>query len=185
MSLKHLILGLLNQESLSGYDLNKRFQEQIQPFWTTEQSQIYRALHKMHADAWLDLEIIIQEDSPNKKIYSLTKQGYGELYEWLKTPLFDEPIRLTWMAQLYFGHLLKYDDLLALMNAYLAKMKNAHTSLEEILEQIDIDLDNADISLERFSQLLPLDYGVELISAEIRWLEKIIKLVQKRLTQQQ
>jgi PadR family transcriptional regulator AphA len=178
MSLKHLILGLLNQEPLSGYDLNKRFQEHIQPFWTTEQSQIYRALHKMHTDGWLDLETIIQADSPNKKIYSLTTQGQAELHEWLKTPIFDEPARLTWMAQLYFGDVLEVDDLLTLMKAYWAKMKDAQDTLNEIVSQTDIHLDDPTISREHFSQLLPLDYGRELISADIQWIEKIIKLLQ-------
>lgn len=177
MSLKHLILGLLNQEPLSGYDLNKQFQAHIQPFWTTEQSQIYRALHKMHADGWLDLETIIQDDSPNKKIYSLTSQGYAELYEWLKTPIFDEPVRLTWMAQLYFGDVLEFDELLALMEAYHAKMQDTHNTLTEIASQISIRLDDPTISREHFSQLLPLDYGQELIMADIQWLEKVIKLL--------
>ncbi|MEO1643977.1 MAG: PadR family transcriptional regulator, partial [Chloroflexota bacterium] len=49
MSLQHILLGLLSDEPGSGYDLNKRLQAEGQHFWTTDQSQIYRALYKMQA----------------------------------------------------------------------------------------------------------------------------------------
>lgn len=62
MSLPHMLLGLLEEGSMSGYELNKAIHDSIRHFWTTDQSQIYRALHKMEADGWLRVETVILPD---------------------------------------------------------------------------------------------------------------------------
>lgn len=52
-------------------------------FWNVTMSQVYRELNKMLSENWLNYEIIIQEDKPNKKIYSITEKGRSELMKWL------------------------------------------------------------------------------------------------------
>ncbi|MBC7811849.1 MAG: PadR family transcriptional regulator, partial [Burkholderiales bacterium] len=75
MSLQHILLGVLKDEPLSGYDLNKFFQYVMQYMWPTEQSQIYRALYKLHEFGWVEIEYVVQDENPNKKIYHLTDAG--------------------------------------------------------------------------------------------------------------
>ncbi|MBO0779365.1 MAG: PadR family transcriptional regulator, partial [Ktedonobacteraceae bacterium] len=58
MALQYLILGLLKYGPQSGYDLNRFFRDSVRHFWNTEQSQIYRALHKMHEVGWVRIEQI-------------------------------------------------------------------------------------------------------------------------------
>src|SRR5436190_21593498 len=99
MSLPHLLLGLLSSNPMSGYDLNKVFNTTIQHFWTTDQSQIYRTLYKLEEEGKVRVETIIQEDSPNKKVYHITDAGADELSRWLVQPLTSSTVREAWLGQ--------------------------------------------------------------------------------------
>jgi len=44
MSLRYALLGLLHYSPMSGYDLYRIFDHSIRHYWSTEHTQIYRAL---------------------------------------------------------------------------------------------------------------------------------------------
>ena len=48
--LQYIILGLLNIESKTGYDLTKAFDSDIGEFWSANHSQIYPLLKKMEQE---------------------------------------------------------------------------------------------------------------------------------------
>ena len=76
MSLKHGLLGLVSSEgSMTGYELDKFFKNSLNYFWQAKTSQIYRELKAMEDLGWLTSERVIQEDKPNKKVYSITAEG--------------------------------------------------------------------------------------------------------------
>lgn len=72
MSLKHGLLGLLNYGKMSGYELNKTFNDSLYFFWKIQISRIYRELNHMEKTGWLTSETVFQTDKPNKRLYSLT-----------------------------------------------------------------------------------------------------------------
>lgn len=43
-TLKYAILGLLNKEPMTGYDIGKEFSKDLGEFWTAKHSQIYPEL---------------------------------------------------------------------------------------------------------------------------------------------
>ena len=87
MSLKHGLLGLLSLEgSTTGYDLDKTFKHSLAHFWHAKTSQIYRELSAMEDLGWLTSERILQEEKPNKRVYSITEAGSEELRKWLTLP---------------------------------------------------------------------------------------------------
>ena len=47
MSLEYAILGFLNYQPFSGYDLKKLFDTSVRHFWPADQSQIYRTLARL------------------------------------------------------------------------------------------------------------------------------------------
>jgi PadR family transcriptional regulator, regulatory protein AphA len=103
MSLPHIILGLLQQQSMTGYDLKNRcFDKTIAHLWAADQAQIYRTLDKLVEQEWIVYEVEVQQDRPNRKIYSLTDAGNQELLRWLQQlqplPNLREPL----LVQLFF-----------------------------------------------------------------------------------
>ena len=178
MSLQHLILGLLNDAPASGYDLNKLFQGSVGNFWTTDQSQIYRALHKLLENGWVETETIIQDQTPNKKVYHLTPTGLDELRRWIATPLpQDDAVRIRRLGQVFFGDLVDRDDLLNMLKSDLEKLRAAQAHLAAIEARVFPRIES--LPLQQQLRLMTLKYGLMQYEFEIRWYEELIDLVER------
>lgn len=105
MSLKHGLLGILNYSNMTGYELAKSFNDSLSFFWQAQTSQIYRELNKMEEMGFLNSQIEVQTDKPNKRIYSITQSGKTELQNWLKTEMPVElmPTRSEVLLRLFFS----------------------------------------------------------------------------------
>ena len=68
MSLEHAILGFLNYEPMSGYDIKKIVDISVSHFWPAVQSQIYKTLARMEKEDWLTVETISQDPRPPRKV---------------------------------------------------------------------------------------------------------------------
>lgn len=86
MSLRFAILGLLSRESLTGYDLTKRFDTTIAFFWSAKHSQIYPELAALTKEGLVTFEVVTQTSKPNKKVYTITDDGRAELTRWIAEP---------------------------------------------------------------------------------------------------
>jgi DNA-binding PadR family transcriptional regulator len=86
MSLRYAILGLLSRESLTGYDLTKKFDTTIGFFWSAKHSQIYPELAALTKDGLVTFEVVTQTSKPNKKVYTITDEGRAELSRWVVEP---------------------------------------------------------------------------------------------------
>ena len=77
MSLKYALLGIIDtgNRPYSGYDIKKIFDSSMQFYWSATYTQIYRTLAQLHEAGLLNMEVIQQEDNPNKKVYTITSQG--------------------------------------------------------------------------------------------------------------
>jgi len=173
MSLKHLILGLLSTKSQSGYDLNKTFQQSVENFWTTDQSQIYRALYSMKKQGWVEQEIIVQDDHPDKKVYHLTSAGEQELMTWLKTPITrkEAPVREGWLGQLYFGHHLTNAELMQTLVVYIDDMQQEIDHLNQI-KQLHFGESPETMPRRRRLSMLTLEYGLHIMEATKAWMQQ-------------
>lgn len=181
MSLEHLILGILKEEPLSGYDINKRFRYVVEFFWSADQSQIYRALYKMKDMGWVNVETIAQEKNPNKKVYSLTPEGRAELSEWLLRPLEPQPSRALWLGQLFFADDLSTEDICHLLEMRVTHLKGHLKILETRLNGQDIARAAQTQKVSWKAQptgVMTLYYGIEHLKFQIKWAEDAIKLFQ-------
>lgn len=174
MSLQHMILGLLDMRPMSGYDLNKAFHNTVQHFWYADQSQIYRALHKLHEQEWVEMERIVQADHPVKKIYRPTETGLAELRRWVLTPIAESQTRQAWLGQIFFGARYSNAELAAVLQQYRGEMlENLHI-LEALLQMLQAYQENRSIRREEHLQMLTLDYGLQTYRFEISWLDQAL-----------
>lgn len=180
MSLPHLILGLLYRKPDSGYDLNKRFERTVVNFWTTDQSQIYRTLYKLRDRGWVKVETVIQDDNPNKKVYSITADGHQALVDWLQTPLQDElMIRDAETGQVFFGDAIGYEKLIAVQQHYIEQLHQKLVVYRTIEEQIYGEINFNGKPLGLLLSHATLQYGIRVLSEEVRWREDLIKRIQE------
>lgn len=87
--LKYAILGLVNREPVSGYDITKYFNDSLSKFWDAKHSQIYPELKRLVSEGMVEYKVEIQGEKLEKKLYTITAKGYQELMQWLFT---DEPL---------------------------------------------------------------------------------------------
>jgi len=179
MSLQHILLGLLADQPGSGYDLNKRLQAEGQHFWTTDQSQIYRALYKMQAEGWVDYETVIQQDSPNKKVYHVTDDGVGQLQEWLQTEFEESPPGFIWLAKLYLGHELESGDVQKILSERLDTIRSFKSWAQRSYAELSSSSSSSNGSGETIHRirLMTIEYKLQMLNAEITWLETQLETI--------
>ena len=81
--LQFIILGLLNQQPLTGYDLTKSFDDEIGEFWQAQHSQIYPQLKRLEEQGYVTHEITVSGEKLEKKLYHVTTTGRDLLHEWI------------------------------------------------------------------------------------------------------
>lgn len=172
MSLPHMIMGILRYGAVSGYDLNKAFQASVQHFWNTEQSQIYRALHKLADAGWVEIEHVAQEDAPDKKVYHLTEAGRAELHRWLTTPQPYPTPHEGWLGQLFFGAGADIDGLEAVLDARIDTLRKLIARYEtEVAAGALRYAEHYHAEADLKYWLLTLDYGIERARFDVQWAE--------------
>ncbi len=117
MSLPHAILGFLNYAPMTGYDLKKAFDTSVRHFWPADQAQIYRTLKELMRQGWVTVEVVPQEDRPNRKVYHITEAGREELRRWLRTPTAPEDPRVPLLVKVFFAGGLADEEAAALLEA--------------------------------------------------------------------
>lgn len=180
MSLPHIILGMLHQRPRSGYDLNKELETTIHYFWDADISRIYRSLRDMEKKAWVEHEIIIQEDNPNKKVYKLTETGQDELKRWLAEPGKAPGTRNPFLAQLHFSEAISIEEQLRVLREHLTALKEDLQDLEDRIQQLGLTIPLFQTGLKGNSgrRLFSLDYGIRRYWFEIMWTMDTIEILE-------
>ncbi len=112
-TLGYAILGLIDKEKLTGYDLTKIFSDSVADFWSAKQSQIYTELKKLVKENFIEYEVVIQGEILEKKVYSLTEKGEKELLSWMTKD--DPPLPQSkdiFKLRLYFSENISKEELL-------------------------------------------------------------------------
>lgn len=121
MSLKFGILGLLHEQSMTGYEIYQYFMEYINPMWFAQQSQVYRDLGQLEKECFVTSIIEPQTGKPDKRVYTITDLGIHALGQWIEGFDFSESMR--------------YRDSFALRIFFAGRMPQVAGGLVNQLEQ--------------------------------------------------
>ena len=115
------ILGLLAfWGPLSGYDIKRLFDHTLSAMWGAAQSQIYKELRRMKELGWVEMEREEQEARPDRKVYSITEQGYMALHKWQAQPPEVFQLRDELLLKVLFGSFATPADLAQNLRASIA-----------------------------------------------------------------
>jgi PadR family transcriptional regulator AphA len=94
MALEHAILGFLDREPMTGYDLKTRcFDAAVGHLWTADQAQVYRTLERLAARRLVTSRLVAQRGRPDRRLFQITDRGRAALREWLRSPEAPSPLR--------------------------------------------------------------------------------------------
>lgn len=174
MSLKHAILGFLNYEPKTGYELKQIFDTSVQHFWPADQSQIYRTLSQLEKDGWVEKEIVVQEDRPNRKVFSITGSGRDELHRWLTTPLPFGDNRSAPMIQVFFAGQLSNEEIIQMYQRAADFMRAGLQIYDQIPQTMETYADYVQSPREFFFWMQTLEIGKMTAQINIEWIENMI-----------
>lgn len=178
MSLAYAILGFVNEESMTGYDLkNKHFDVSVANFWSADQGQIYKTLDKLVEKDLLNFEIKYQDDKPNRKIYSITEKGKKDLAKWLEEDLDLNSIRDSFLIQIFFSKDLDLNKIKKLLFNRKEKHENNYKKYLEIKENFFNNIKDCK-DKKHILQYLTLDSGIKYEKSWISWCEDSILLLE-------
>ncbi len=96
------VLGLLARGPRHGYELKKEIERELRPIWHIATSRLYLALARLeHAG-------LIRGEPQNtggraRRVYRLTADGEGRLWEWLRSPVPAlRDLRVEFLAKIHF-----------------------------------------------------------------------------------
>ena len=177
MSLKHAILGFLNYTPKTGYELKNVFDTSVQHFWPADQSQIYRTLTQLEKDGWVEKEIVVQEDRPNRKVYSITHAGQEQLRQWLVTPLPFGDNRSAPLIQVFFAGQLSNAEVIQMYERTADFMRAGLQKYDQIPQEITAYADHVQSPREFFFWMQTLEIGKMMAHTNLEWLENVIEKI--------
>lgn len=106
LTLEFVLLGLLEQRAMHGYDLYKALNrlEGVGIVWRVKQSKLYALLERLAAGGLLAGKMVPGENRPDRREYALTAEGRARFEAWRSSPVEHmRDVRQEFLARLYFA----------------------------------------------------------------------------------
>ena len=174
-----ILLGLLAHEPLTGYDVRKRVESSVSNFWSgVSYGQIYPTLKTLEKEGLVTMKVKMQDTRPNRKVYTITKNGQKELESWLMNPPETDVWRIDVLLKLFFGRHIDLTHNIALVDEYkkqkqnyLGLLQSFENNLKQVLEEDD----------DHFFFLLTVLMGKKISEAQVEWADTAAKLLRKKV----
>jgi DNA-binding PadR family transcriptional regulator len=179
--LKFALLGSLNYQPMSGYDLKQFTDRSTSNFWHAELSQIYVTLKALEKEGLITSSSVQQERRPDRRVYTITENGKGALCTWLSTPLTEiEQYKDTLLLKLFFSASLGKDAILAQLHLQLGLHQELVNQYQNETNQIIAQSVQHAPQLRRDALMWEATrrFGELGEQAYVRWLDETIQIIE-------
>lgn len=129
---------------------------------------IYPTLKKLEKEGKVKRETVIQEDKPNKNIFSITDEGKEELKEYLESNKVEEVFKSDFLMKLFFGDDLSKQKVIELIKSEIKVKEDQIKRLEDSLEHWEVQgINNL--------QKITVGYGLTEYRAVVKYLKEQLK----------
>ena len=163
----YIVLGMVQDEALTGYDIKKWIESGIGNFYKASYGNLYPALKRL-----TDKKFVTMDEQPQggreKKYYKATELGKKAFMEWLSLP-FDFSLGASaLLAKIYFFGKLPED----LRRQQLEEYEMHYRQSLRKLRAIEKKLSNEDVTADYFVQST-LYFGIRNTQTAIEWFKHI------------
>jgi DNA-binding PadR family transcriptional regulator len=159
-----VILGLLLDGPKTGYEIKHLFESPLSFFFDASFGTIYPTLGKLEKAGYIVKESVVQDNRPNKNVYSITEAGRERFRQYLDSPPEKEAYKSDFMVRLFFGEHQERDTVVAWIRQAIEQTKTELRQLQEGKAVWKPEMSP--------SQLICLNLGLELNEVKIRVLEE-------------
>lgn len=162
----YVILGLLAEQPLSGYQIKKIIDIRFSFFWSESFGQIFPALKSLANEGLVEECPQEAADGRATRTYQITPAGKTALIDWLSQPVEKESLRLEILLKTYFSGYAAPEAMLTHLSAFEESHARQLHILglfqEELLRIPDEDENHGDI-------LRVIDFGQKANRAYLDW----------------
>jgi DNA-binding PadR family transcriptional regulator len=172
VSVRHLILGLLTQQPMSGYDV-KYFLKSLS--WLVDSpsfGSIYPTLRALQKDGMVTMEEVLRQRKQPRKIYTITEAGRRALREWVDLPTSPDVSLKAFLMRLILAGSFSRTGLIAHLQQRRSQIAVHYATLKQIAETLD--------ETAKSGQRLTFDYGLALATVELAWLDSKLELLSQQ-----
>ena len=186
MSLREAVLAALLEGESSGYDLAKSFDASMANFWMATPQQLYRELDRLAEQGFIQARVVHQERRPNKRMFSLTEAGRDAIQQFTARAPKPSVIRDELLVKVQAADA---GDTQAVREFILERLQWATAKLQryERLRTRLLDGRGEEEYLaqtERVGPYLTLLRGISFEEENIRWAERALTIIERRLSAQ-
>lgn len=177
----YVILGLLSEQPLSGYQMKKIVDLRFKFFWSESFGQIFPALKALAAEGLIEEIPAPQTGARAQRTYRILPAGQATLVDWLKMPVEKESLRLEILLKTYFSNFAAPEIMLAHLNAF----EESHRQQLHLLGLFQRELEGLLDTDENHREILRvIDFGQKVNGAYLDWCrETTAYFEQKQLAQ--
>lgn len=166
LDVRYLILGLLAQHPMSGYDVRRFLKARSWLISTPSFGSIYPALRALEQDGLVTVDVLSRPDRPPRKSYSITEAGRRTLQVWAEQSAGPGAPLKAFLMRLILADSLSQAGLVAHLTerrsqvaAHQATIEDSHSSVEG----------GGDLG-----RRLTHSYELALAAAELAWLDRTL-----------
>jgi DNA-binding PadR family transcriptional regulator len=181
--LKYTLLGFLNYQPMTGYELKQRMDNSTSHFWHAKLSQIYTTLKALEEDGQVTSNVEEQAERPDKRIYTITPAGQAELHRWLSQPEMElSPKKESTVLKLFFSAQLDKETILTQLRVqrdlHRQQLGYYHDVIPQIIQQAVAEFPG--LVKDALLWEATHRFGEEYEALYIRWLEETIETIETK-----
>lgn len=177
--LKYGILGLINYQDMTGYEVMEAFRDSLHFFWSAQTSQIYRELNGMEEKGWVSKTVVPQLGKPDKNVYSITEKGRAELMKWLDDDKIGLSSRMPILMKVFFMGERSREENICYFKKLKEECEKFLKSLEIVPEYIKAYESYVDEKEKTAYWEMTVDYGRRSMQSYIDWAQSCIERLEK------
>jgi DNA-binding PadR family transcriptional regulator len=157
-----LLLGLLREEEMHGYQLNEFIDSHLGETVYLKKPTAYRLLNKMASYGWVTYREEQEGNRPPRRVYALTAKGESQFQKMLRENLVKyEAPEFSGNVGILFLHALSPDEAATLL-------RQRRESVEELLQQVRCH------DAHDHTTMLLLLHQTRHLETELEWLDQVI-----------
>ncbi len=163
-----VLLGLLEHEPASGYDLRRLIGVRLSAFWKAGYAQIYPALARLERDGLVSVTVEQSAKRQPKKVFALTEAGRGALEDAVRSFAPNPEMKADFLLKIFFGARAPREQILALLRELEAHHRGALERFARHEQQLEAAL-SQEGDQDHLFYLLALQLGQKLSVATAEW----------------
>jgi DNA-binding PadR family transcriptional regulator len=171
---RYVILGLLHERMLSGYEIKKIIDMQMKFFWQESYGQIYPVLGELLGEGLIQEapDVDCKPSERTRTVYAITAKGRDDVKKWFEAENEKETVRNELLLKLF----LSTDDDRLVMQKQLMKLHEQSRKQLELFREFREELTQIIALHKNHSQILDvLSLGISQQELYCAWSEELIK----------